>query len=338
MQLFNTPAGNIVDLEKKVLLSGSSLVFDQNFTTAYNFKNFLIEHELLDEEVAQRIKRIRINENGNLELKFLHVPKIIAYVFEKITPFNLTHSNNWFHFLIESLPSLLESIIENKINKNTVIVSGKLHINMLQVLHTLFDNQLNILQLDLMKAVYSENIFYIKSSFACHELKNGTVNSDYFFNDKNIIILRGILEKKLHFNNNLIKEKKLFVVRKSFQRNIVNINELILVAKNYGYEIIVPEALTFIEQVEIFSAANRIIGPTGAWLANILFVNNEAQVAVLNPNTAYCSNSIWKMLGKIVGVHVSDYYFEVIEKNEYQPIHSDFHVSLTDFEKLLNWK
>jgi hypothetical protein len=50
------------------------------------------------------------------------VPKIIAYVFEKITPFNLTHSNNWFHFLIESLPSLLESIIENKINKNIAAI------------------------------------------------------------------------------------------------------------------------------------------------------------------------------------------------------------------------
>ena len=274
MQLINSPIHESIDLENKILLSGFSLLFDEKFTVAYNYKNIIIESELLDEEVARRIERKGVSENGNIELSFLTTPKISAIVFESITPFNLMHSNNWFHFLIESLPTLLESIIKNKINKNTVIVTGKLHMNMLQVLHAIFENQLNIIQLEPMKAVYSERFYYSKNSFECHELQNGTINTNYYFNKNNIIMLRNTLSKILNFSNNFIKNKKIFVVRRSFQRNIINMNELIELAKTNGYIVVVPESLTFLEQVEIFSSAHTIVGPTGAWLANLLFISN----------------------------------------------------------------
>lgn len=338
MELFNTPIHSSINIQNKALLSGCSLLFDDKFTAAYNFKNFIIKSELLDEEVAKRIKRIGENKNGNLELNFLFEPKIIAYIFERVTPFNLMYSDNWFHFLIESLPSLLEGVIKGEINKNTIIVSGKLHLNMLQVLHSLFNNQLNIFQLDPMKAVYSENIFYTKSSFVCHELQNGALNSNFYFDDLNIKMLKNIFEKNLNFNRNIIEGKKIFIIRRSFQRNIINLDELIQIAKYKDYDIIIPETLTFIEQVKIFSNAEKIIGPTGAWLANLLFVNSDAHVIVLNPSTLNTSISIWKKLGEIVNVNVSDYYFDDITKNEYQPIHSDFYVDCKIFENLLNEK
>lgn len=338
MQLFNTPIDDFIELENKVLLSGCSLLFDEKFTVAYNFKNFIMEHELLDEEVAQRMRRIGPSESGDLELNFIQTPKIIAYVFEKVTPFNLMYSNNWFHFLIESLPSLLEGIVKGQVNRDTLIVCGKLHINMLQVLHSLFDNRLNILQLDPMRGVYSEKIIYLKSSFMCHELQNGAINSDYYFNGLNITLLKTVLEKNLRFSLNYIAGRKLFIVRQSFQRNITNINELIALAEDCGYDIIFPETLTFLEQVKLFSSAEVIVGPTGAWLANLLFVNNQAQVFVLNPSTATAVTSIWKMLGEIIDVSVTDFYFEVNKINEYQPIHSDFYVDRKIFENLLKVK
>jgi hypothetical protein len=41
-------------------------------------------------------------------------------------------------------------------------------------------------------------------------------------------------------------------------------------------------------------------------------------------------------LANIFGVGVTDYYFDDIVLNRYQPIHSDFTVDLAAFERILN--
>jgi hypothetical protein len=51
-------------------LSGCSFLFEEKFITGYNFKNFILYHVLLDEEIPQITKRIGISENGNLKLNF----------------------------------------------------------------------------------------------------------------------------------------------------------------------------------------------------------------------------------------------------------------------------
>ena len=335
MKLISLPIDYSIELENMILLSGSSLIYDEEFSTAYNFNTFSPRKELLEEEVALRLKRISIDDNSDIELAFINKPEISGYIFDSVSPFNLMHPNNWFHFLIESLPSLLEGIINGKINKNTIIISGKMHINMFQAIQTLFGSQLNILQLDAMKAVVATKIVYIKKSYICHELQSGEVNTQYYFNENNLHILKSIFENKLNFKKNFTEGCKVFVLRKSFQRNVINIDQLILSAESKGYIIVNPEELSFNDQVILFSSAEKIIGPTGAWLANLLFVNDRSNITVLNPETIFCENSIWKTLGEIIGLKVLDIFCEVKEKNIYQPIHSDFHVDIKKFNQLL---
>lgn len=246
------------------------------------------------------------------------------------------HPYNWFHFLIDSLPSFVDCVLKGKLNRNAIVVSGVLNINMMRALKVIFDDQLNILQIDLMKAVVSKKIMITKNSFQCKELQNGDINSNFKFNDHNIINLRKIFDAKLDFTSTFKKNKhKLFITRYSTQRNIINMNELIAIAESMNYIILRPEFYSFDDQVHLFSNATKIVGSSGAWLANLIFTNQECEVSILYPITAKMENSIWSGLGKLLEVPIIDYYFEDIIKNEYQPVHSDFKVDVNKFKLML---
>lgn len=324
-----------MSVDNSVLLCGSSLVYDCHLKEINAYQDFNSEKEFLDEEVAQRLVRLFEYENGDLEMNFATTPRIIAEVYGEITPLNLTHPYNWFHFLIDSLPSFLDCLLKGKINRDTIVVSGVLNINMTRALKVIFNDRLNMLQIDLMKGVKSKKTIVTKNSFQCKELQNGDINQNFKFNKHNIINLRNIFDAKLNFQNTTTRSLKLFIIRLSDQRNVVNIRELIAIAESMNYRILQPERHSFDDQVTLFSNSTKIVGSSGAWLANLLFVNKDCEVSVLYPITAKMENSIWGGLGKLLDVPVTDYYFEDIVRNERQPVHSDFTVDINKFKLIL---
>ena len=94
-------------VDNSALLCGSSLVYDCHFKEINEYQDFNSEKEYLDEEVAQRLIRLFKYENGDLEMDFIKTPRIIAEVYDELIPLNLMHPYNWFHFLIDSLFSLM---------------------------------------------------------------------------------------------------------------------------------------------------------------------------------------------------------------------------------------
>ena len=96
-----------------------------------------------------------------------------------------------------------------------------------------------------------------------------------------------------------------------------------------------PELLTFREQAQVFSEAETVIGPTGAWLANLIFLRPEAIVHILNPITCKTVTSPWKRIGDVFGISVTDYYSKNIVLNEFQPIHSSFTFSAEELGEIL---
>lgn len=50
-----------------------------------------------------------------------------------------------------------------------------------------------------------------------------------------------------------------------------------------GFEIIQPQNLSMQEQIDIFSAASRVIGPLGAGLTNIIFTQPSCEVFMIDP-------------------------------------------------------
>jgi capsular polysaccharide biosynthesis protein len=96
--------------------------------------------------------------------------------------------------------------------------------------------------------------------------------------------------------------EKVFIVRESTHRNVVNQNQLVEIALNYGFRPMSLENLDFSEQLDLFSNAKVIITAGGAVMANYLFMPQESHVIQLN-NVANKDFIIPPMLCSIAGTN-----------------------------------
>jgi capsular polysaccharide biosynthesis protein len=205
---------------------------------------------------------------------------------------------------------------------------------MLHALKLVTDNKFQIMELHLLNAVKSSKTIVAKDSFSGNELISGAMVTKFHYNHANLIALRNFFEQHISTNKQQTN-LKLIIIRQSGQRNILNRDQLVAAAQAQGFLAVEPEKLSFMQQVELFRSASVIVGPTGAWLANLLFIRKGVKVKVLYPSTCKTDISIWMKLGEFLNIPVADYYFDDIILNQYQPIHSDFTVDMATFNQLL---
>ncbi len=73
--------------------------------------------------------------------------------------------------------------------------------------------------------------------------------------------------------------RRLFISRKAFaQRQLVNEVEIAEALRPHGFEVITPETMTFLEQVEAFHAADIIVGSSSSALTNGLFCRPDCRI------------------------------------------------------------
>lgn len=95
-------------------------------------------------------------------------------------------------------------------------------------------------------------------------------------------------EVRLH-QCQLKRPRRLFLSRpltsvKTVGRTLVNELQLASIAQERGFEVIDPASLNLQRQRELFSECDTICGPTGAALANLLFLPDDAHVICLSPH------------------------------------------------------
>jgi len=74
--------------------------------------------------------------------------------------------------------------------------------------------------------------------------------------------------------------------RHASRRRIANESEVIEILKNFGFDIIETESLSFSEQVRLFSSARHLISNHGAGLTNMMFMAAGANVLELRHSSA----------------------------------------------------
>lgn len=78
--------------------------------------------------------------------------------------------------------------------------------------------------------------------------------------------------------------RRLFVTRADAgSRKLVNEDEIIAIAADYGFETVSPQHLSFRDQVDLFGGADAIAGPLGAGLANAAFLRPGSALIELAP-------------------------------------------------------
>lgn len=136
---------------------------------------------------------------------------------------------------------------------------------------------------------------------------------------------------------NTVRYEKVYLSRKNFTaRKIVNEAEIESLFRKHGFEIVDPTDLDFIKQVQLFSNARIIASPTGAALSNLIFCKENATVLslVASENKGFCIQSNMAQLKKLNFMHVTGELVQSREAfNSYQEYRfSEFKMNIENLE------
>ena len=316
-----------------LVIGGCSLTLKNNYL--YRNTPINISEEYLEEEIADLLGRQKNSKSDDFEFFFKRDITVVGKLDEKVVAFNLKYSNNYFHFLVEYLPTLYEFIERKKLSESTIILTGPIHKNFLFILNFVTDNKMTIRSINLYDAIYVKKVFILDRTFFANERIDKVAPKSYYDSQK-ILNLRNYLFRKLNLNTSFThkKNRKIFVPRRSTIRNVANLDEIINICRRYSIEIIYPERISFLEQVSIFNNSELILGPMGAWVTNLMFSRENCKAFLFGPHTS--KMTLWEDYGSIFNVSVKVTYCQVHKLNKIQPIHSDFVIQPKFFINLLN--
>jgi len=130
---------------------------------------------------------------------------------------------------------------------------------------------------------------------------------------------------------------QIYLARKSNRRRLVNQDEIISDAAKFGFDTVYTENLTFLQQLNLFHHAEFITGPTGAVMANYIFMNDRAKILGLTPEQN-ASHALPALLSSISGAQ----FFTLkgidkgVSKIATENLHNNFKIDRSEFRSALS--
>lgn len=251
----------------------------QNQSDIYNLKVF---------EPGMKKKTDRLNLSGQ-KLGF-YVSLLSAY------------TQNYAHWLMDSLPKL--ALLRSKLlteNLNYIIPKNPPHFIV---------NSLNLLGIKDEKVLHlDEEELILENLILCRPAQNSGRPSKIHLLDIRKLLLSSLRQrKKDSFSSS---PRRIYISRANSARSIINEVEILPILKEYNFEVLLCENLSFTEQVKIFSEANVILGAHGAGIYNQIFCDSGATIIeIYNPKYCHHSSRIvagflehhhWHIFGKHAG-------------------------------------
>jgi hypothetical protein len=175
-------------------------------------------------------------------------------------------SANYYHWLIESLPNL------------------RFLTEILPTLDGIFVPELKQFHLDTLTSlgIAREKLIPLDSNshYQCDRLYVTSFSYGYYVMPEITRWLRNSYLPAITDQN----IRKLFISRNdSSSRKVTNETEVMNLLKPYGYDLIKPASLSFVDQAKLFDSAQTIIAPHGAGLTNIAFCKPGTRVLEIFP-------------------------------------------------------
>ena len=221
-----------------------------------------------------------------------------SQTFEKAILLGGDGAFNWYHYVIECMSkAYLTRFLPDAFRDYPIIVP---------------DEALNIQSFaEVLKALVPEREIltnvrgttHVRNLIVIDEISQGPFNlypglwpviSDYSHHEDTLNSLA--TELRNVFSSNRAPEEKsrrIFLMRSDVRRNY-NQDELLEIAKRYGFLPISPETLSLQEQVRVFSEASHIVGASGAAWTNMVFARQSFRglTWILPHYREFCSYSM----------------------------------------------
>lgn len=273
--------------------------------------------------LMERTMSLKINSIYETKsMKFDYVKKIVTNTYEEPLFFFIYNTDNYFHFLYDSLPYLISYLYLKKQICNLKLLmqypneqKKDMYPFVEEFLEILDINKKDIIIID-EYSQYKE--LYISTSYT-HDIDSNLPPRKeiyQFYQDIVNIVNEKFIQLKIS------TPKKIYVSRRTWlhndlknigtnytsRRKLMNEDELVEKLKNDGYEEVFTELLTTIEKIIYFANATHVIGAIGGGVSNVLFspkttvlevlvsptfldINNRFVYSLNNVNVCYNYNS-----------------------------------------------
>ncbi len=250
-------------------------------------------------------------------------------------------ANNYAHFLTEVLPKL--QIIEGcpEYVEWPLLIEGWIHPTLVNAVVLLNKNEREIIRVSRWESVSLNRMINISlpgyEPYVPHKLFMD--ESELYVNRFSPVALDMLRKRAREIISSQSGEgiKKVYLRRSensNLARSVINARELEELLRQYGFEIIEPGSLSFMDQIKACSDAEVIVAPVGASLANMIFAKPGCKIIALAP---YFSDGNYYYYSNLAGVlgHELCYYLGVPKEGGGHPRHRDYAVDLGGLQEEL---
>lgn len=224
----------------------------------------------------------------------------------------LGRSNNYFHFLLESLPRIWSAEQIGAPGDARALVP-----------HGLVATQLELLQMlgfpdSRLIALPEDGSIHCRTLYA-PSLLSGT----FAISGKAIEFLRDRVLRRFPRMPDL--PRRVYLSRNRMpRRHIKNEAELLAVLEGHGFSIVYPESLRLDEQVRMFAQAEAILSPDSSALSNLTFANARTKVGVFSWRGLH--KPLWHCIAMQVGAHLTYLHADSIIESSPMIAHRDMRI------------
>jgi capsular polysaccharide biosynthesis protein len=236
---------------------------------------------------------------------------------------------NWAHFLTEVLPKALIADRRAEWRDWPMVISSAALSNAQKLLRLLVATDRDIIKacgrMIIDRAGYVSSVGFCPLEYA-YDWKTEfprILPTDCVFSPYALDLVRAAAGRLISTPINAAP-LLLYLRRDSSTRRFINQDEVEQVFRARGFEIVVSENLSVQQQIEMFSRAKVIAGPTGAAIANLVFAPPGCRILVLAAFNRHWPFHYWLNMAHAAG-HQLQYLFGQAVGPSHHPAHPDLY-------------
>lgn len=245
------------------------------------------------------------------------------------------YPNNYYHCLFENLNRCLlvdDSVIPTDVPLlvDKVILSIP---SLQKVLSFLVQGSDRVvLPIEQGNLYHCKTLYYIDhlNYIIPHHRKMSSLPNERSYYDQELLLRqRDVL---LAHKSDKVMPTRVFLTRAKAASRLYNEDEVFEAIKDWGFEKVAPEKLSFEGQMTLFNNAEFIIGGSGAAFSNIVFCREGCKILCFRPVQSKEGTPLFKTIAYI---NNADFWHYRADKIESSSVHSNYYISPSRLKSIL---
>ena len=281
--------------------------------------------------IAYNCSKVVLRRFANLKIK--HIDKAVVII-GGVTP-------NWAHWTTEYLPKIALVDLESRYHSWPILVDAELPLNILDSIKLISSSKREIIELKQGELIKIKTAVTITSpGYTAYEYRYNKKNALPNFKREHTIFspfaLNLLRERAWHIAKASIKPTRLLYIKRpaGSMRPFSNECEIEKFFATEGFEIIDTSKMSFIEQVQLFSQALCITGPSGAGIVNFVYAPPGCSVLIFAANSPHGIFHYFANMGSAVQHNVFYCYGESNYATSEHPGHVGFSIDFNDVRSI----